>query len=176
MIGLRSLNLLVPITTKELGLQRDIAIGVINLGVTVLPSNRYCFMCGHATTQRFMEFQEYKKVSKFHLLRRNLQHLPFLSRFLLRGSHITSSSFTLKVALKFSSFLAKAQKPSYSCWDGFLFGFGLMNSEVHFSAGHYTTFGWLCQQKFSLCAARRGACSDYTEVQWWYIIIILSPL
>ena len=46
---------------EELGPQRDIAIGVINLGVIVLPSNRYCFMCGHATTQRFMEFQEYKK-------------------------------------------------------------------------------------------------------------------
>ena len=94
---------------EELGPQRDIAIGVINLGVIVLPSNRYCFMCGHATTQRFMEFQEYKKVSKFHLLRRNLEHLPFLSRFLLRGSHITSSSFNLQMALKFSSFLAKAQ-------------------------------------------------------------------
>ena len=123
-------------------------------------------------------FRSIRKVSKFHLLKRNLQHLPFLSRFLLRGS--LTSSFTLKVALKFSSFLAKAQKPSYSCWDGFLFGFLLMNDEVHFSAGHYTTFDWLCQQKFSLCAARRGACSDYTEAQWWYnyyyslpIIIIL---
>ena len=76
------------------------------------------------------------------------------------------------MALKFSSFLAKAQEPSYLCWDGFCLVL-LMNNEVHFSAGHYTIFCWLCQQKFSLCAARRGACSDYTEVQWWYIIIIL---
>ena len=46
---------------RRLGLQRDVATGVINPGVTVLPSHRDCFMCGHATTQRFMEFQEYKK-------------------------------------------------------------------------------------------------------------------
>ena len=47
----------------------------------------------------------------------------------------------------------------------FLFGLVLMNNEVHYSADHYSTFFWLCQQKFSLCAARRGACSDYTEAQ-----------
>ena len=99
-----------------------IAAGVINPGVIVLPSNRYCFMCGHATTQRFMEFQEYKKVSKFHLLRRNLEHFPFLSRFLLRGSLITSSSsFNLQVALKFSSFLAKAQNTVLFMLGRFLF-------------------------------------------------------
>ena len=142
-----------------------IAAGVINPGVIVLPSNRYCFMCGHATTQRFMEFQEYKKVSKFHLLRRNLEHLPFLSRFLLRGLLITSSSFNLQVALNFPPFWRKPKIPSYSCRDGFCLQFRLMNNEVHFSAGHYTIFSWLCQQKFSLCSARRGACSDYTEIQ-----------
>ena len=59
----------------------------------------------------------------------------------------------------------QAQEPSSNSGDGFLFGLVLMNNEVHYSADHYSMFSWLCQQKFSLCAARRGACSDYTEAQ-----------
>ena len=132
-------------------------------------------------------FRSIRKVSKFHLLRRNLQnlqqHLPFLSRFLLRGSRII---ILLLINMKMSilktllsgpqnfppfwrkpqllSLRGKAQIPSYLCWDGFCLVW-LMNNEVHYSAGHYSTFCWLCQQKFSPCAARRGACSDYTEVQ-----------
>ena len=131
-------------------------------------------------------FRSIRKVSKFHLLRRNLQHrqqhLPFLSRFLLRGSRIiillliNMKMSILKILLSGpQNFPPFWRKPNYcpdgakpktvlSHWGRFLFGF--VNNEVHYSAGHYTTFGWLCQQKFSLCAARRGACSDYTEVQW----------
>lgn len=130
-------------------------------------------------------FRSIRKVSKFHLLRRNLQHLqqdlPFLSRFLLRGSRIiillliNMKMSILKILLSGPQiFLLSGENPNY-CPCGAKaqnrpilsgrFLFGLVNNEVHFSAGHYTTFGWLCQQKFSLCAARRGACSDYTEVQ-----------
>ena len=122
-------------------------------------------------------FRSIRKVSKFHLLRRNLQHLqqhfPFLSRFLLRGSRIiillliNMKMSILKILLSgpqnFPPFWRKPKTVLYYR-DGFCLG-SLMNNEVHFSAGHYTSFCWLCQQKFSLCAARRGACSDYTEVQ-----------
>lgn len=72
------------------------------------------------------------------------------------------------------SFSGESPEPSRSPGDGFLFGLVLMNNEVHYSADHYSTFFWLCQQKFSLCAARRGACSDYTEVQWG-ILLLFSP-
>lgn len=120
-------------------------------------------------------FRSIRKVSKFHLLRRNLQHLPFLSRFLLRGSRIiillliNMKMPILKILLSGpQNFPPFWRKPKYRPLIAGRFLFGLMNNEVHYSAGHYTTFGWLCQQKFSLCAARRGACSDYTEVQWWY--------
>ena len=132
-------------------------------------------------------FRSIRKVSKFHLLRRNLQHrqqhLPFLSRFLLRGSRII---ILLLINMKMSILKILLSGPQIFLLSGespitvlagkrpntvlfmlgrFLFVFGLMNNEVHYSAGHYSTFCWLCQQKFSLCAARRGACSDYTEVQ-----------
>ena len=63
------------------------------------------------------------------------------------------------------SLLGESPEPSRSYRGRFLFGLVLMNNEVHYSADHYSTFPWLCQQKFSLCAARRGACSDYTEAQ-----------
>ena len=121
-------------------------------------------------------FRSIRKVSKFHLLRRNLQRLaadlPFLSRFLLRGSRIiillliNMKMPILKILLSGPQiFLLSGESPRTVLFMLGRFLFVLMNNEVHFSAGHYTTFGWLCQQKFSLCAARRGACSDYTEVQ-----------
>ena len=65
------------------------------------------------------------------------------------------------------SFSGESPEPSRLVHQGtvFLFGLVLVNNEVRYSADHYSMFPWLCQQKFSLCAARRGACSDYTEVQ-----------
>ena len=45
---------------EELGPQRDIAIGVINLGVIVLPSRRDCFMCGHERLNAFRNFRSIK--------------------------------------------------------------------------------------------------------------------
>ena len=75
----------------------------------------------------------------------------------------------LKILLSDPLFLlslsGESPEPSSNSGDGFLFGLVLMNNELHYSADHYSTFPWLCQQKFSLCAARRGACSDYTEAQ-----------
>lgn len=124
-------------------------------------------------------FRSIRKESKFHLLRRNLQHLqqdlPFLSRFLLRGSRIiillliNMKMSILKNLIKWPSnfppFWRKPKNRSLIAGDGFCLCFRVVNNEVHYSAGHYITFCCLCQQKFSLCAARRGACSDYTEAQ-----------
>ena len=107
-------------------------------------------------------FRSIRKVSKFHLLRRNLQHLPFLSRFLLRGSRIiillliNMKMSILKILLSgpqnFPPFWRKPQllslrgkSPNTVLFMLGRFLFVLMNNEVHYSAGHYTSFCWLCQ-------------------------------